>query len=201
MKLKGGFQSIDLSAADLTASTLKVEGLSKACSGANDKPVRIKMPGGVEYYGSLKPTESGFEISFLGADSKAVQIAVDDTDDTFTMTESEPLTDGEPDYIPDYGNRVDLTNYISTNRYKAPCDGYIKCIVGDTGNAAGDKASCIIRGKSGESYTAVEIIARYNSEGSLSRMLFVKKGMLLYGTTSGTGTGVKSVEFYPIIEV
>lgn len=124
MELKGGFQSIDLSKADLTASTLKVDGLSKACAGANDKPVRIKMPGGIEYYGSLKPTTSGFDISYLGADSKVSIISVDDTDDTFTITEGEGVTGN---ITGGTKTPVSLTaDNTVANPYIVPVDGYIR---------------------------------------------------------------------------
>lgn len=124
MELKGGFQSIDLSKADLTASTLKVDGLSKACAGANDKPVRIKMSGGIEYYGNLKPTVSGFEISYLGADSKVTYISVDDTDDTFTITEGDEvsgnITGGTTTPV-----TLNTDNSVA-NPYIVPKDGYIR---------------------------------------------------------------------------
>lgn len=124
MKLKGGFQSIDISTADLTASTLKVDGLSSACAGSNDKPVRIKMPDGIEYYGSLKPTTGGFEISFIGAESEVVRISVDDTDDTFTIKESgevvENITGGTETPV-----TLTTDNGVA-NPYIAPSDGYVR---------------------------------------------------------------------------
>lgn len=85
MNVLGGYQKINLSTADLTASTLSVEGLSKACANANGKAVLVKMPDGTEAFGAVKEVTGGFQLSAMGADSKVSQFNVDDTDDSFTM--------------------------------------------------------------------------------------------------------------------
>lgn len=180
MELKGGFQSIDLSKADLTASTLKVDGLSKACAGANDKPVRIKMPGGVEYYGSLKPSVSGFEISFIGADSTISTISVDDTDDTFTIAEVNPGGDsGEGNVYLDTG--VNIGTATSANPYITENDGIITLAY--SGSSALANAPTVTA-KTGSTMSGSKVLVGISAGISTTAYtaVFVKKGSVLYCT-------------------
>lgn len=124
MNVLGGYQKINISTADLTASTLSVEGLSKACANANGKAVLVKMPDGTEAFGAVKETQSGYQLSVMGADSKVNLLEVDDTDDSFTIVEGDGVTGT---ITGGTTTPVTLTTDNSTaNPYIVPADGYIR---------------------------------------------------------------------------
>lgn len=192
----GGYQKIDLSPADLTASTLRLDGLSKACAGANGKAVLIKMPGGTESFGAVEETESGFAISTMGADGKVATMAVDDTDDTFTYTESESgtETDGRLDALEERigadefktANAVDLSGYdgsMVAEKYLATADGYVWVRVA---NVASNHVQVNIQ--SNDRANTYDVSLWGNTGGNTDVAVFVKKGFYLY-TAANVGSG------------
>lgn len=172
MNVLGGYQKINLSTADLTASTLSVEGLSKACANANGKAVLAKMPDGTEAFGAVKEVTGGYQLSVMSADSKVSQLTVDDTDDTFTMSESIDLTDAADRNAVPVGldSSVDIKSYTDAY-YTVPADGYIKMQYG-AATETGSYTQLNVKREGG-----IVNLARTSSSGAVVvDALFVKKG-------------------------
>lgn len=195
MNVLGGYQKINLSPADLTASTLRLDGLSKACANANGKAVLVKMPDGTESFGAVKEVTGGFQLSVMGADSKVSQFNVDDTDDTFTREESAAVATGEVDISSTY---VDITTYTASSPYTAPSDGYLRVFCNSAPSAGLVFGGVVTEGDT-PSILAVGSINEHTPAYGVSTA-FVKKGTKLgiLVSTELTG-GSYNVRFYPSV--
>lgn len=194
MNVLGGYQKINLSTADLTASTLSVEGLSKACANANGKAALVKMPDGTEAFGAVKEVTGGYQLSAMGADSKVSRLDVDDTDDTFTMKESGEIA-GAITGGPDSVTTLDTTKASLASPFVAPSDGYIR--VENSTNAADTTTGVGIPMASGSNMYVV--ISNIPAAGATTTRLcfFVPKGCPIAINALKTGS---AVVFIPLLK-
>lgn len=197
MSVLGGYQKINLSTADLTASTLSVKGLSKSCGNANGKAALVKMPDGTEAFGAVKEVTGGFQLSAMGADSKVRQFNVDDTDDTFTMKTGEEVSDSEAVY--GFGNAVDLKDYTVDTPYVVPGDGYVVIAYAATVASGNKTFVCAKKGLTGAFHTKLgQVVSTHGSDYDYTSV-FVKKGMQVYPVLS-TGTSTMSSVLFQKLE-
>lgn len=76
---------------------------------------------------------------------------------------------------------VDLTQYDASTPYEAPTDGYVRTLV----SGASQDVSVTIKSHQGN--MSAGISASYNGNTDM-RTVFVKKGMFLYGSITGSAT-------------
>lgn len=182
----GGYQKIDLSPADLTASTLRVGGLSKACAGANGKPALVKTPDGVESFGVVTKNGDDYNVACMNVTGGVTNIAVDGDDDSFTITNGTGY--GTPG--------VDLYGYdgsATSKFYECPSDGVVRIKVAATASNYVQVNSC-----KGATQTGTILLMKvYGNTGGICYYSFpVKKGMWLICGDNGTGN---AIEFFATI--
>lgn len=194
MNVLGGYQKINLSTADLTASTLSVEGLSKACGRAKGKAVLVKMPDGTEAFGAVKETQSGYQLSVMGADSAVSRLDVDDTDDTFTIKESGEVA-GTITGGPNSVTTLDTTKASLSSPFIAPADGYIR--VENSTNVADTTSGVGIPMASGDNLYVV--ISNIPAAGATTTRLcfFVPKGCPIVVSALKAGS---AIVYIPLLE-
>lgn len=198
MNVLGGYQKINLSTADLTASTLSVEGLSKACANANGKAVLAKMPDGTEAFGAVKGVTGGYQLSVMGADSKVSQLTVDDADDTFTMSESIDLTDAAEVLPAEYNDQYSIiTTATSAQPYTAEYDGIVTVEITSTASYSTPPKVVIKTGLAHSTTTNIFQAPQAGFSGGIVSC-FVKKGTILYGKDFSAGVGLYFTPYKPV---
>ena len=195
--IKGGFQGLDISGVDLTAQSPTLPGAYAACAAADGKTVLVLTAAGAVQC-SVKKVSTNYVLAGITGDGKILSITIGSTDG-ISVSETEIPSGTEPDFIMDNANGVDLTEYNNSNRYTAPCDGYIKRLVTKDNNTSADYVSCTIFAKQASALAAITLRQYYSEFGESASLVFVKKGFKMYGTKTGTGTGIKSVLFLPLV--
>jgi hypothetical protein len=193
MNVLGGYQKINVSTADLTASTLSVEGLSKACANANGKAVLVKMPDGTEVFGAVKEVTGGYQLSVMGADSKVSQLNVDDTDDTFTMEDSDKLASGVIGMQASSSKGAVTLSRMVSNPYTTTTEGYFYL----SSSSYPEGSSCSVKvGTASGSMLTVQTFTG-GSGVKVNYLIFLKKGMSIQVTSEANLSG----GFYPLQKV
>lgn len=96
------------------------------------------------------------------------------------------------------GTAVNITAYNSaTNKYTFPSDGYVR-LYGDTnGSTTYAVVGISLYGANEQVYTGYNVTSLARAGGTVSQLVYVKKGMKCYCSLSGTATG--SVTYYPLV--
>lgn len=194
---KGGYQIIDLSSVTV-GTQATISGIYANVGGNNGKPVMIDTPDGQRVFAEIKAGTNKYVTAYLGADGATytVEISnankVDITKQPSDATTSAKVTALETRVGVDVIDSAvtELVSYdSSSNAYTLPSDGLIRIICAAT--ASNKIALCTIN-KQG-SINELSVLFGTTS-GQLSCSTYLKKGMKVFFTVTGTGN---QVNFYP----
>ena len=182
--IKGGYQFVDISGLDLTASPIKQDGLVDLLKNSAGKTLKIKLPGkSYEVEGVLQETTNNLIMTAYDTQGIIAMYIVAKATGNITVTESGASVSTQVAFT---GTAVDLYSYDGSSAakfYQCPSDGIVRLKVAATASNYVQINSC----KGATATGATTIMKVYGNTGGICYYSFpVQKNMYLQCNDSGS---------------